>query len=187
MRRLATTLALATALAGGCTTTRYVQRPRAVEEIQPLYTKARFHMTLVHERPVGATSPVPVSLLLARDPIAIEQSVSLVDLANLHGYKIKRRGLGALEGLGMGILIGAVGGALLGAAMGDDSPCAVDSPCIRFTSSDLAPVFGVAGAISGSVVGALTGALVGHTDEYVFGMPPAAPVRGVPPMPPTEP
>ncbi|HWJ56090.1 MAG TPA: hypothetical protein VNR90_07715, partial [Vicinamibacterales bacterium] len=143
MRRLATTFGLAAALAGGCTTTRYVQRPQAVEEIRPLYTRARFHMTLVHERPAGATSVAPTTLTLARDPMAVEGAVPLVDLSNLHGYKIKRRGLGALEGLGLGTLIGAMGGAAIGAAAGDNSMCEVDSACIKFRSSELAMFFGI--------------------------------------------
>jgi hypothetical protein len=43
---------------------------------------------------------------------------------------IKKRCRGALEGLGMGILTGAVAGALIGFASGDDGPEIVFLPLI---------------------------------------------------------
>jgi len=188
MQGLATTLVLAAALIGGCTSTRYVQRPQAVEEIQPLYTKARFHMTLVHERPVGATSAAPTSLALARDPAAVAEAVPLVDLSNLHGYRIKRRGLGALEGLGWGTAIGVFTGAAIGASLGSDSHCMGDG-CydISFSAGEKAVALGIIGGITGMVLGPVIGMLIGHTDEYVFGIGPVVPVRGPPPMPAARP
>jgi hypothetical protein len=177
MQRLAHALALTAALLAGCTTTRYAQRPARIEEIAPLHTKARFHMTWLHVSPEGATSPVPTTLQMVPD--ADGESVPLGDLAgglsNVRGYEIKRRGVGALEGLALGVVIGFIGGAVLGAAAGDDSKCDPDYPCVRFTSSDLAFLFGGIGAFGGSLVGPVIGSLVGHTDRTLFTDAPVGP------------
>ena len=116
MQRLMAALAIAASALGGCTTTRHIRRPDTVEQIEPLHTNARYRMTLLHERPPGATSTVPSSLLLDPNATANRDVAPLVDLSNLRGYTIKRRGQAALEGLGLGILVGLVAGAAVGFA-----------------------------------------------------------------------
>ena len=158
----------------GCTTTRTIRRPETAEEFQALVWKKRDHITLLHASPQGATSPVPEALALVPPaPLAPESdaSVALVDVSNLRGYEVKRRGLGALEGLGLGTLFGFMGGALIGLAMGSDRPCEPNDThfgCIRFDASEKALLIGGAGAIGGHALGPLIGAAVGHTDRYIF-------------------
>src|SRR5262245_22559308 len=100
MTRLLSAFALGACLVAGCTTTRTIRRPETVEELQALVWKKREHITLLHGAPAGATSPVSASLALAPPPAEGDAGVSPVDLSNLRGYEVKRRGLGALEGLG---------------------------------------------------------------------------------------
>lgn len=171
MQRLATALAIVAAVSGGCTITRTVQRPERVEDIPALYTKHRFHMTLLHQRPEGATSAVPPTLGMVASADPGDEGPPIGDISNLRGYEVKRRGLGALEGLALGTVLGFVGGALIGLSMGSDGPCEPNDThfaCIRFDAEEKALLIGGTGAIGGHALGAIIGALVGHTDRYVF-------------------
>ena len=178
MQRLMAALAIAASALGGCTTTHQVRRPDTVKQIEPLHMNARYPMTLLHERPPGATSTVPSSLVLDPNATANHDAAPLVDLSNLRGYTIKRRGQGALEGLGLGMLVGVVTGAATGIAAGDDPMCPMysESNCIlRFSAADKAVGFGIAGALIGGLLGTLIGTAIGHTDEYIFRNPHAQP------------
>jgi len=178
MQRLTAALAIAASAVGGCTTTHLVRRPDTVEQIEPLHTNARYRMTLLHERPPGATSTVPTSLALDLGATANSDAAPLVDLSNLRGYTIKRRGPGALKGLGLGILAGAAAGVAAGFAAGDDPQCpmSAESGCIfRFSAEDKAAGGGVAGALIGGLLGTLIGTAIGQTDEYIFRNPNAQP------------
>jgi hypothetical protein len=171
MQRLTAALAIVASALGGCTTTHRIRRPDTIEQIEALHTNARYHMTLLHERPPGATSTVPSSLVLDPNATANGRAVPLVDLSNLRGYRFKHRGQGALEGLGLGILVGLVTGAAAGFAAGDDPKCPMyaENGCIfRFSAEDKAVGFGVAGALIGGLLGTLIGTAIGHADEYIF-------------------
>ena len=176
MRPFISILAVGACLFAACTTTRTVRRPETAAELESMVWKKRTHITLLYGVPEGATSAVPESLATLRGAPDADAGVPLVDLSNLRGYEVKRRGVGALEGLGLGTLIGFVGGALIGLAMGSDPPCVnVDYPCIGFTASDKALFIGGMGAIGGHAIGPLIGAVVGHTDRYVFANEPERP------------
>ena len=171
-------LAIAASSLGGCTTTHLIRRPDTVEQIEPLHTNARYRMTLLHERPPGATSTIPTSLALDPGATANRDAAPLVDLSNLRGYTINRRGPGALRGLGLGILAGAVVGAAAGFAAGDDPQCpmSAENGCIfRFSAEDKAAASGVVGALIGGLLGTLIGTAIGKTDEYIFRNPNAQP------------
>jgi hypothetical protein len=84
---------------------------------------------------------------------------------------IKKRGRGALEGLGMGVLAGAV----IGFALGDDPPCEPypndlfgigQSLCEGFRLS--AGEKALAGAGGGGLWGMIIGAAVGSKDKFVL-------------------
>jgi len=170
MKRRASGLALAATLLAGCTTTRQIQRPQTLEQFAPRVSRNRGAITLLYERPEGARSPVPPALVApAEGPRAGDEGAPVLDLLNLRGYEVKRRGLGSLEGLGVGILLGALVGAAIGAGMGSDQPCnGMDGCNLSFSGSDKALALGFVGALGGFLVGPPIGLLIGHTDRYVF-------------------
>jgi hypothetical protein len=170
MKRRASALALAATLLGGCTITRHVQRPQTLEELNPIVWKKPGAITLLYNRPAGATSAVPPALPATADAArAGGEEVPLLEVSNLRGYEVKRRGRGALEGFGLGFLVGALAGAAIGSAMGSDEACNGRDGCnLSFTASDKALAIGFVGAVAGAIVGPLIGLLRGHTDRYVF-------------------
>jgi hypothetical protein len=179
MQRLTAALAIAALALGGCTTTYRIRRPDTVEQIEPLHTRARYAMTLLHERPPGATSPAPPPVAPDPNATANGEVAPPIDLSNLRGYRIRRRGQGAFEGWGFGFLAGAVAGAALGFAGGDDPKCMnmnSEGFCLfELTAEDKAFAGGVVGALVGGLIGTVIGAAHGHTDEYVFRDPHARP------------
>lgn len=170
MRRFISTVAVGAWLFAGCATTRTIRRPETIEQLESMVWKKRAHITLLLAAPEGATLRVPEPLTaFAGPPDDGDAGVPLVDLANLRGYEVKRRGLGALEGLGLGTVIGFVAGAMIGLSLGSDRSCQnVDEGCVQFTSSDKGLFFGLMGAVAGHAIGPLIGAAVGHTDRYIF-------------------
>ncbi len=170
MKRRASTLALAACLLAGCTVTHQIQRPQTLEQFAPTVSRNRAAITLLHERPAGATSAVPPALLAPADgPRDGGDGAPPLDLSNLRGYEVKRRGLGALEGLGLGILVGALAGAMIGLAAGDDAVCNGTDNCPDgLPATTKAIGLGLFGALGGLLVGPPIGLLVGHTDRYVF-------------------
>jgi hypothetical protein len=78
---------------------------------------------------------------------------------------IKKRGRGALEGLGIGILAGAVTGALIGFASGDDDPQTVFLP---LTAEEKALEGGIVLGGAGGLLGLPIGAAVGSKDKFVL-------------------
>jgi hypothetical protein len=169
MRPFISILAVAACLFPACTTTHTIRRPATAEELQSLVWKKRDHITLLKGDPEGSTSPVPRSLAPAAPPPEGDADVPMVDLSNLRGYEVKRRGVGALEGLGLGTALGFLAGAVVGSAMGTDRSCQnVDEGCVELSSSNMALIIGLLGAVVGHATGPLIGAAVGHTDRYIF-------------------
>ena len=169
MTRFISTLAVGACLFAGCTTTRTIRRPATAEELQSLVWKKRDHITLLNGDPGGSTSPVPPSLAPAAPPPEGDADVPMVDPSNLRGYEVKRRGVGALEGLALGTALGFLAGAVVGSAMGTDRSCQnVDEGCVELSSSNMALIVGLLGAVVGHAIGPLIGAAVGHTDRYIF-------------------
>jgi hypothetical protein len=73
---------------------------------------------------------------------------------------------GALEGLGIGSLIGLVGGAVIGFADGDDE-CDPNQECfLAFTAGEKAAITGVVFGGFGALIGLVAGALRGSRDVY---------------------
>ena len=150
MRRFAITSALVAALAGGCTSTHWIRRPATAAELETWMPRQRDRVTLLHAGSEGETAP-------------------LVEVSKLRGYEVKNRGRGALEGLGLGILAGALAGFAVGASFGSDGPCTNDDGgCVMFSASDKGFALGLIGALVGSAVGPLIGFAAGHTNRYVF-------------------
>jgi hypothetical protein len=84
---------------------------------------------------------------------------------------VKKRGRGALEGLGMGALAGAV----IGFALGDDPPCEPDPNDLFGIGQGLCETFRLSagekaliGAGGGGLWGLAIGALVGSKDKFVL-------------------
>ncbi|HEY7371645.1 MAG TPA: hypothetical protein VIF57_05650 [Polyangia bacterium] len=170
MNRFATTMALASCLAGACTTTRQVRRPASGAELESLMPSQRGRVTLLGEP--SAADPAPsfhqVPALVER-PLPPAGAVPLIDVSKLRGYDVKNRGRGALEGLGLGIVLGALVGAAVGSAAGSDAPCDGRDGCYDgFSASDKALAVGLIGALAGSIIGPLVGFAAGHTNRYVF-------------------
>ena len=91
-----------------------------------------------------------------------------------------RRGRGALEGLGIGALIGATGGAIAGYADGDDE-CNEQGWCIlTFTAGEKAVIIGTMFGVLGGAIGTIVGALRGSHYVYSYG----EDVRVIPSGPP---
>ena len=80
-----------------------------------------------------------------------------------------RKGRGALQGLGIGLVVGALSGAFLGLVHGDDPPCGESWICFRFTAQQKAMIGAVSLGSLGGAVGSLTGAILGSKNRYRFG------------------
>lgn len=86
-------------------------------------------------------------------------------------YKISRieftsHGKGALEGLGSGLLAGALIGATLGFMSGDDPP-----GFLSYTAAEKAVISGIGLGALGSILGLLGGAISGHKDIFILNVP----------------
>jgi hypothetical protein len=171
MKRLATTMALASCLAGACTTTHQMRRPASGAELESMMPSQRGRVTLLGEPSAAAPAPsfqqtVPA---VVERPLPPAGAAPLIDVSKLRGYDVKNRGRGALEGLGLGIVFGALVGAAIGSAAGSDAPCNGRDGCYDgFSASDKALAVGLIGALAGSVIGPLVGFATGHTNRYVF-------------------
>jgi len=84
--------------------------------------------------------------------------------AAIHAVRVKNHWRGALEGAGMGLGAGALGGAALGFVS-----CASDRDGCGGEGLFLPLAGAVGGAAVGLVVGAIAGALHGHVTRYWFG------------------
>lgn len=80
-------------------------------------------------------------------------------------------GMGALEGLGLGVLIGGGVGAVSGLASGDDRCDDTENECdvFNFTAGEKAILFGILIGGVGGLVGLAVGAVKGSKDVYSFG------------------
>jgi len=128
------------------------------------------------EAPLGAYGPTQVVVHGPAGPLAL-------DLADVRGYEVRRRGRGAVEGAIAGALVGAGLGMGIGFSRGDDptppppAPCQSDAPfgCGFVAAPDSgmsAWQKGTIGAVTGGLVGMATGAIfgavLGHRDRFVF-------------------
>jgi hypothetical protein len=157
MRRFISILAVSGCLFAGCTTTRTIRGPDTLEQLEALVWNKRAHITLLQRVPEGATSRVPEPITaFAAPPDGDAAGVPLVEIPNLRGYEVQRRGVGALEGLVVGTVLGFVGGALIALATGNEA------------SSGEARFLTLMGVITGQATGTLIGAAVGHTDRTLF-------------------
>jgi hypothetical protein len=135
---------------------------------------------------VEATPGVEQEGVVVQDANGITVSTVSGDLAlwNVHSITEVKRARGALEGLGLGILIGGGGGVLLGLADGDDV-CEPDARDCYYndTAGEKAAILGVLFGGLGGIIGLVAGALRGSRDVYeLAGTAPAA--RFVPSGPP---
>jgi hypothetical protein len=105
----------------------------------------------------------------APDGVAFRSQTGYVSIADVARVVDKRRGRGALEGLGIGLLIGAAGGAIVGYADGDDE-CPPEGWCIlTFTAGEKALLGGMFFGGVGGLVGGVIGLVRGSRVEYSYG------------------
>ena len=93
------------------------------------------------------------------------QSISTSQIRELH---IKKKGRGAWEGFGIGLVAGAATGALIGSANGDDP--GVGEPghdIFSATAEEKAVGYGVLGGLLGGLIGLPVGASTGK-DKFVL-------------------
>jgi hypothetical protein len=160
-------------LAGGCSTTRHVNRPPSAEGFA-IAAQAQPSVLILYEPPPGAPESgsivaadlkavVPAGLVVdgPRQPV-------LLKLSDVKGYQVQQHGLGALEGTGIGLVAGATFFGLSGYLAGDDPPCTTCFLDIRETAKEKAVVGAVLGGLAGSLLGAIMGGIVGHGDRYLF-------------------
>jgi hypothetical protein len=77
------------------------------------------------------------------------------------------RAMGALQGLGLGLLVGAATGAMIGLASGDDR-CSNDWCIFRLTAAQKAVGGGIVLGGVGLILGTAIGAIVGAHTTIVF-------------------
>jgi hypothetical protein len=161
-------------LLASCTTVHRVPRPASVAELQTMTERdvgpgaatraGREAVTLLvqdAETSRVVSVPGPVALSAAGDGAS-----PAVDLSRVGGYDVKRPGRGGLEGLAIGLLLGAVGGGLIGAAAGDWDDCDLECGGIPGETATILGAVFFGGVFA--IIGLFTGAAVGHTDRYVF-------------------
>jgi hypothetical protein len=164
-------LAAITAVLVGCTTTRTLLRPRSADQLQSMIRHHAADVTLLYADPAGPTPPLPS---LAAVPVSAPagESPAIVPLgyaSDLRGYEVRRRGLGSIEGLAIGALIGFVAGTVIGLiVMTDSPPCDDPHLCFRLSAGAKAFLVGGLGAAGGLLIGRHVGEQIGHTDRYLF-------------------
>jgi hypothetical protein len=103
------------------------------------------------------------------DGVAYRSETGYVPAANVTRVIEKRRGRGALEGLGIGALIGAASGAIIGFADGDDV-CPETGWCLfQFTAGEKAFMAGTFLGGLGAGLGAVIGLVHGSHFVYSYG------------------
>ena len=80
-----------------------------------------------------------------------------VAVSEVQEIRFVNRGRGAMQGAGIGLLIGAVGGATLGYSSDGDN---------YYSAKDMALILGVLGGTSGGFLGIITGSLNGRQNRY---------------------
>ena len=166
---------LATALVTGCTTARTVSLPPTAEEIRRLNASLRERdVDLALSGDVSSPNIARgrnVTLSLAsvewtddrgQQRAPIDQ---LRDLRYLSAGQPRTRGF--WEGAGIGLLVGAVGGAATGFAMGHDPPC-TEIGCWSFSATQKAGLGAFFGGLIGAAIGGSIGAAIGHHDKIEF-------------------
>ena len=91
------------------------------------------------------------------------QRVIAVQTAEVSNVRFVRRGKGAAEGLGIGLLGGGLFGAVIGFASGDDE---TDCFPLCLTAKEKAVLGGIVLGVIGGVLGTLAGVSSGSRDNY---------------------
>jgi hypothetical protein len=90
------------------------------------------------------------------------EAATYVQLHDVKALEVRSHAWGAVEGLGVGLLTGAVAGAFVGYTS-EDAQCFV---C--FSAKERAVLGGIGFGLTGALVGVVLGAIVGHVDRYEF-------------------
>ena len=165
------------ALLIACTTVRAVSLPLTTEESRRLNESFRdrdvelglstdvqsSHKTRGREVILDATSVEWTDAIGGRRRAPLGSLLTLRHLSAAHP-----RAHGFWEGAGVGLLAGAVGGAAIGFAMGDDPPCTFGSCSWPLSRGSKAGIGGFIGALVGAGLGGAIGAAIGHHDEVHF-------------------
>jgi hypothetical protein len=154
----------------GCTTTQQLRQRPSGAELQALSDASRTGpVTLLYQHPPGSTSPAPRPPQPVGTLPSADANVPLGDLSRIRGYETKRRGRGALDGLGLGMLGGFLAGALVAATQtGEEGTPCVDHCGPHISDGTVMVVGGMVGAAVGGAIGLGTGAIIGHKDRYLF-------------------
>jgi hypothetical protein len=160
--------AIAATASGGCTRTYNVARPKSAAELQLtlMANDAGVVTPIVAPQPSApsaASSPVPWGTSLTPSG-----EVPTIDMSQVGGYEVRRRGAGALEGLLIGTLGGAFVGFAIGASLGSDSCANMDHCYVAFSSTEKGAIGAVLAGATGLVLDTLIGAVRGHKDRYLF-------------------
>ena len=90
------------------------------------------------------------------------QKTARLPAANVTEIKFVRKGKGALEGMGLGLIYGAVFGAGLGLAQGDDN----EGSWFRLSAGQKAALLGITFGGAGFLAGLPIGTIAGSKDIY---------------------
>jgi hypothetical protein len=93
-----------------------------------------------------------------------ESETKSIRYSEIKSITFRKHGKGALEGLGMGLLLGGLFGAVIGYASGDDQ----DGEILSFTAKEKAILTAICCGGIGGVGGLFVGSLEGSTEKYVF-------------------
>lgn len=93
-------------------------------------------------------------------------NIMTIATQRIYSVSFKNRGRGALEGLGIGFLVGVVWGTVAGYALGDDPPNILYD---RMSAGEKSIILGVGLGLFGGVIGLPIGAAIGSREVYYFG------------------
>ena len=93
-----------------------------------------------------------------------ENETKTVPYSEIKSITFRKRGKGALEGLGMGLLLGGLFGGVMGYSSGDDP----GSGILALERKDKVILYAIFWGGIGGVGGLFVGSLEGSTEKYVF-------------------
>jgi hypothetical protein len=143
----------------GCTHTHRNCAPQSLND--------EFHGKRVRITAIDGTATEANSVRIAADSTywlnGLSNSFSFSN-AGIRCFVIKSRWRGAIEGLGIGIVVGGLMGFIAGHVEGDDSR----SSFISFSAGDKAKMYGMGLAFYGGLAGIPIGAFIASRDRYNF-------------------
>jgi hypothetical protein len=150
----------------GCSSTQYKKPSKDFPHIGKaiIITKDESAIVVNNPRIIGA------SIIAERDSNKNELAIPLADVQKVI---TSNSGKGALQGMGLGFLVGASGGFVVASmAYGSTKNCEEDCTDDGFEDQAIITSAVYLGPVIGAVAGTIIGAIVGSKVEYVFREPP---------------